>query len=120
MTSSLEASEALAAEGATAPRISLEDIYSEIAQCYYITGDRVAGHANHIDYETRAVRKAELGVFTICMMVLSSGFIVVGRSSPISPENFDESKGRTFAYEECIRQLWPLFAFAAKQGRISP
>jgi hypothetical protein len=49
-------------------------------------------------------------------LVLRSGFVVIGTSAPMSPANFDREKGAIFAYEDAIRQLWPLFAFAQLQN----
>jgi hypothetical protein len=51
------------------------------------------------------------------MMVMRNGFIVFGKSSPVSPQNFDQALGRKFAYEDAVRQLWPLFAFGHKQAQ---
>lgn len=48
---------------------------------------------------------------------LEDGFVVYDYSAPMSPANFDSEKGKTFAYENCIRKLWPLFAFARLQAK---
>lgn len=45
---------------------------------------------------------------TICLLKMSNGFIVVGKSAPADPANFDQKLGEQFAFEDCIRQLWPL------------
>lgn len=105
-TNSLEATEAEAAAGRTAPRVSLKDIENSIAGCYYLTGSQcIAPHAAH---------RGALDVLTICFMIMENGFVVIGKSAPASPENFDAELGRKFAYEDAVRQLWPLMGFALR------
>jgi hypothetical protein len=41
--------------------------------------------------------------------------MVIGKSVPASPDNFNPDLGRKLAYEDCIRQLWPLMGFALKE-----
>ncbi len=108
MTDALQATEVLGASGASAPRVALEDIKNKIAEQYYFT----AGEA------VRALAKPEdaaLDVLTLCVLKMDNGFIVIGKSAPASPENFDAEKGRTFAFEDAIRQLWPLMGFALRE-----
>jgi hypothetical protein len=50
------------------------------------------------------------------MVRLRNGFILIGKSAPLSPDNYDLEKGQTFAYEDALRQTWPLFAFAQLTG----
>ena len=45
---------------------------------------------------------------------MRNGFVVIGKSAPAAPKNFDAEKGRTFAYEDAVRQLWPLMGFALR------
>ena len=51
---------------------------------------------------------AALNILTLCVIVLTSGWVLLGKSAPASPENFDPIKGRVFAREDALRQLWPL------------
>jgi hypothetical protein len=39
----------------------------------------------------------------------------VGKSAPANAENFDAEVGKQLAYEDAIRQLWPLLGYALKQ-----
>lgn len=48
---------------------------------------------------------------TIVIVYLENGFVVVGKSAPADPENFNEELGRQFAYEDAVRQIWPLEAY---------
>ncbi|RBO94964.1 Gp49 family protein [Pseudochrobactrum asaccharolyticum] len=52
---------------------------------------------------------------TICVMKMKNGFVLVGKSAPADPENFDPELGRKFAREDCIRQLWPLEGYALRE-----
>ena len=45
---------------------------------------------------------------TLCIVTLETGFTLVGKSAPADPANFDKDLGRQFAYEDVIRQMWPL------------
>lgn len=49
---------------------------------------------------------------TVMVMHLDNGFYIVGKSAPADPDNFDPELGKKFAREDCIRQAWPLYAFA--------
>jgi hypothetical protein len=46
---------------------------------------------------------------------MKNGFTLVGKSAPASPENFDREKGQRFAYEDAIKQLWPLEGYALRE-----
>jgi len=48
---------------------------------------------------------------TIAVVRVENGFSVVGKTAPADPENFNEELGRQFAYEDAVRQLWPLEAY---------
>lgn len=104
----LKATDEYSAAKATAPRVSLADMENKISCEYYFTaGDAIAalGMPDH---------KA-LSVLTICILVMQNGFTVIGKSAPASPENFDPEKGKRFAYEDAIKQLWPLEGYALRE-----
>ncbi len=100
--SSLEQSDKEAAQHAVAPRVTLADINATIKDTYYISGAAFSGKARHT-------------ILTICMVELHNGFTIIGKSAPASPENFNEEFGKKLAYEDCIRQLWPLMGFALRE-----
>lgn len=100
---SLDASERRAAQGSKAPRIALDDILSKIDHCVFFTGGEAArAFGGTVGFPS------SLEVITICLITMANGFTVIGKSAPASPENFDAAKGREFAHEDAIRQLWPL------------
>lgn len=104
---SLKISEALGAKGATHPRVSLDDINSAIDAEYYTTAKEACGESPVAEY-------FHLDKFTLCILVMRNGFIVVGKSAPASAENFDADKGRIFAREDAVRQLWPLMGYSLR------
>lgn len=105
---SLEVTEAFSAARSTHPRVSLQSMKDKIAcEAYFTAGD--AGNALGIPVHAAA------SLLTICLITMTNGFTVIGKSAPASPENFDAEKGRTFAYEDAIKQLWPLEGYALRE-----
>ena len=104
---SLESTEAECAAKAVAPRVSLKDITRAIDCVYHATGAQAIGDSTP--------QHPSLDVLSICLVVMTNGFIVIGKSAPASPENFDAELGKKLAYEDCIRQLWPLMGFALRE-----
>lgn len=103
---SIEHTDREAAAVAVRPRVKLSDIEEEIKGRYDFTADKAIGaHMPAMD---------ELRLLSICLLVMRNGFVVVGKSAPASPENFNADLGRKFAYEDAIRQLWPLMGFALR------
>lgn len=105
---SLEATEAECAAIAVAPRVSLADIEGAVQGRYHFSGFEAVsgGHPSHDE---------GLKLLSLCILVMRNGFMVVGKSAPASPENFNADLGRKLAYEDCVRQLWPLMGFALRQ-----
>jgi hypothetical protein len=115
---SLEATEAECAAGRTAPRVTLDDIKAAIASEYYATGDKLMPQDGPVsERDTNA-----LSILTICLIVMTNGFTIIGKAAPASPANFDAELGKKLAYEDAVRQIWPLMGFslrdklAAKDG----
>jgi hypothetical protein len=118
-TPSLEATEKVGGAGATHPRITLDYIKSQVQKIYYIDGETLANAANFTDHIDKvAPYPPKLASFTVCMVLMKNGFMLLGKSAPLSPENFDQGKGRIFAYEDALRQTWPLFAFGQLQAKL--
>jgi len=47
-------------------------------------------------------------VMTVCALTLKNGFMVVGKSAPASPENFDADLGKKIARDDARNQIWAL------------
>ncbi len=108
-TDSLQATENYSAARSTHPRVSLADMEAKIVRKDFINAGACVADLKDDD------EPHPLDLLTICLLTMSNGFTVIGKSAPASPENFDEEKGRTFAYEDAIRQLWPLEGYALRE-----
>lgn len=108
MTASLEATEKECAEGRTAPRVSLDEIKANIAAEAYFTAGEVGVALNIPMHEAASL-------LTICILTVENGFTLIGKSAPASAANFDADLGRKLAYEDAIRQIWPLMGYALRQ-----
>lgn len=80
----------------TPNRVSLESIKAKIASVEYM-------------------HPAELPTMTIAVVVMSNGYAIVGKAAPADPENFNPELGRKFAYEDAVRQIWPLEGYALRE-----
>lgn len=110
----LKATEAYSAARSTHPRVSLADMEGKIERAHYFT----AGAALYALADKPPVPEGihdPLDILTICILVMRNGFTVIGKSAPASPENFDVEKGKRFAYEDAIKQLWPLEGYALRE-----
>lgn len=121
-TEGLKATEAECAEGRTAPRVSLADIEANIVhESYFTAGDAVRilfmpdSDALVLSKDDRDHGPSSLDVLTICLLVTHNGFTLIGKSAPASPDNFDPELGRKLAYEDAVRQLWPLMGYALRE-----
>lgn len=103
---SIEATDRECAANATAPRVSLDDIKNYITAEYHTTAAAAVG---------QVPASVNMGLLSICILEMKNGFIVIGKSAPASPANFNAELGRKFAYEDAIRQLWPLMGFALRE-----
>lgn len=113
MTDSLQATEAYSAAGATHPRVTLDDIRDAVvATHYFIAGEAVRAISGATS--PPPIVSQPLDLLTICILITRNGFTVIGKSAPASPENFDATKGRAFAYADAVRQLWPLMGYALR------
>lgn len=103
---SLQVTDAASAAVAVAPRVQLKDIEGAIKARYDTTAANAVG--------TDVPRCRELDLLSMCILVMNNGFTVIGKSAPASAENFNADLGRKFAYEDAVRQLWPLMGFALR------
>jgi hypothetical protein len=103
---SLEATEKECAAVAVAPRVALADIEAAIKAKYCYTAGELLQEVS---------TEAALDVLTICILVLKNGFTIIGKSAPASADNFNAELGKKLAYEDAVRQAWPLFGFNLRQ-----
>jgi hypothetical protein len=86
-------------------RVSLDDIEAEITCVHYL-------NAGEAVLDTGMDPTTSEGRVTIALLTMANSFVVVGKSAPMDPANFDPEKGKRFAYEDAVRQLWPLMAYS--------
>ena len=103
---SIEQTENECAENAVGPRVSLADIELAIAARYDVTADKAIGD--------HALGMPSLKLLSICLLVMRNGFTIIGKSAPSSPKNFNADLGRKLAYEDAIRQAWPIMGYALR------
>ena len=109
---SLEQADQEAAAVAVAPRVSLADMEAKISHRYDFTGMDVF---EAIDGATGSGLPPSLAVLSICILVMQNGFSLIGKSAPASAANFHAELGKKLAYEDAIRQLWPLEGYALRE-----
>lgn len=109
---SLQATEDFSAARSTHPRVSLDDMKAKIGFTHFINAGEASRAVSGLSLEQSA---PSLEILTLCLMVMQNGFVIVGKSAPASPENYDQEKGQRFAYEDAIRQLWPLEGYALRE-----
>ena len=96
--SSVETTEAMSqAVQKTPNRVSLDSIRAKISNCEVF-------HPKSTPH------------MTILAMTMTNGFVVIGKSAPADPGNFDADLGRKFAEEDAIRQLWQLEGYLLRQN----
>lgn len=94
---SLATSEAAAAAVQKTPnRVTLESLKAKIV-AEEIVNPSFAGHV------------------TVVIAKLENGFVLVGKSAPADPANFNEELGLQLAREDVIRQMWPLEGYALRE-----
>lgn len=105
---SLEQEDQAAAAVAVAPRVSLESMKAKIAGYnFFNVGDALRA----LD----APAMPAFDILTVCVMTLENGFTLIGKSAPASPENFNKELGQNIAFDDCIRQMWPLEGYALRE-----
>lgn len=104
---SLEDTDAASAAVQKTPhRISLQSIKDKIAAEYSFTLDEAVGNSPLMP---------GMECMSICVLVMENGFIVIGKATPADPNNFNAELGKKFAYEDAVRQMWPLEAYLLKE-----
>ena len=104
---SLQDDDKKAAAVAVAPRVTLMDIENAMGAVYHFNA-----HEAVMLLKCPAVH--DLRTLSICLVVMRNGFMIVGKSAPTSPANFNQELEQRLAYEDCVRQIWPLMGFALR------
>lgn len=112
----------IVAKGLTAPRVTPQMLEDAIASEHYLNAHE-ASMAGGFAVRGKAVNSAlnapdvesPLYLLTLCIIVMSNGFTVVGKSACASPENFDAELGCKIARQDAVAQMWPLLGYHLKQ-----
>jgi hypothetical protein len=48
------------------------------------------------------------GRSTLCILELENGYTIIGLSACVDPAEFDLNFGRKYAFEDAVKQIWPL------------
>ncbi len=54
---------------------------------------------------------------TVCEIKMVNGFVVIGHSACVKPEDFDAKIGQEIAYENAFQNLWQLEGYLAAEDR---
>lgn len=57
------------------------------------------------------------GRTTICQLTMQNGFTVLGESSCVNAENFNEALGQEFAYEKAVDEAWAFEGYLLAEDR---
>ena len=54
---------------------------------------------------------------TVCQLFMKNGYVVIGTSACVDPNNFNKATGERIAYENAINALWPLEGYLLAESR---
>jgi hypothetical protein len=106
------ASDAAAAAVSKAARVSLADIEAAIKWRFDVNAAQAVGATEGHKVNADSSNSMEsLAVLSLCILVMRNGYSVVGTSAPAHPQNYEQQLGKRLAYEDAIRQIWPLMGW---------
>ena len=95
--------------GPEAPRVSLAQVKQAIQSIDYF-------HPAEALPDPNGIPKTDARwTTTVCVCVLKNGWVVMGKTTPADHRNFNAQVGKDLAYEDCIKQIWPLLGFHLRQ-----
>lgn len=89
-------------------RVSLAELEAQIEEVHFVTGAAMVSNS--------PTRHKSLDTLTVCTLILRNGWIVIGHSAPVDSRNYSTKLGEQIAYENAVRQVWPLLGFLRKQA----
>lgn len=94
--------------------VSKESIEAKIKSVVYLNvGDGV--EATDGGTTNQAVLD-NLKLVTLCIIILENGFKVEGVSACVDPANYDEEKGKAYAYENAFEKIWEVEGYLLRQA----
>jgi hypothetical protein len=55
------------------------------------------------------------GRTTICQLTMENGYTINGYSACVDPAEFSRDLGRQYAFQDAVRQIWPLEGYLLAQ-----
>ena len=77
----------------------------------FILEERYINVGDVFQNHTSEFTARQLGLLTICVLVLKNGFTVTGESACAFPANFNHEIGCKIAREKAVEKMWPLLGF---------
>lgn len=75
----------------------------------FTTAEKVQGLIESIQYHVFPGT-----TLTICCITLKNGYSVIGKSACAIPADFNKELGEEYSYEDALKVLWELEAYAYK------
>jgi hypothetical protein len=96
------------------PRLSTEEAKAVIATktAPRVTEEHIKAKMRSVCYERPFAEHPQL---TLCAITMDNGFVVIGKSAPASPENFDQEVGRRYAFDDAFKQLWQFEGYLLRE-----
>jgi hypothetical protein len=91
-------------------RISLDEIKSRVVEEYKFNIGELINDVT----ATYLPPDHPLHLLSCCFLVFDNGFTIIGKSAPVSRENFNQDYGFEVARDDALRQAWPLMGFEAR------
>lgn len=104
----LQAEDDAAAAVAVAPRVTKHGIESQIAGVNYM---RLSDAAEALGQPVSTAMECT----TLCLITMSNGFLVIGKSACVSPENYNRELGCEIAYKDAFDQIWALEGYLLRE-----
>lgn len=73
------------------------------------------GHINNLVSSEEYITPGNAPTLTLCVLVLTNGFSVVGESACADPLKFDADLGRRLARENAMRKVWAFEGYLLRQ-----
>ena len=86
-------------------RISADTVIEMLNDCRAprVTEESINAKIDHHSFHVDNLGSAKI---TVCFIKMLNGFVVVGHSAAVSPENYKAKIGECYAYDDAYRQIW--------------
>lgn len=100
-------------ENKTPVKVLIEEVKANIRHTFYFTAED--GIVGNYDIDgLRGMDQDSLSRFTICVLVLQNGFVIIGTNACVNKETWNRMDGQKYAYENALNQVWLLMGYELK------